>query len=211
MTQPVEGEPKHDGSLVARQEEINSILAWVKILKEKAQDWEIPVLVNLLDIGRGLVIEKAVRIERDGRETQENWLFVQQVAQPQMIKQTLSEELVQTFKDLALKIGVLEDTVCDVAIKTKVLLDNFKNDQPLFLPLGSGLEGLRLVPLYLLNLTTTQAQRIGYRLEYYSFSDQARDGQLRSLLVHSDLKEISLAVLFPQLLVFTSHVASKTP
>lgn len=189
--------------------EVESILAWAGAIEEKAKDWQIPAVVDLLDIGKGLVIGKPVMVERDGRASRENWLFVQQVEQPQTAKQTLSEKVSQTFKDLALKIGVLEDTVFDAAIKTRVLADNFKDDQPIFLQFGARPEGLRLTGSYLADLTTNTVTKIGYRLEYYSGYDTVKGNKLWSLLIHTEPKELTFPVLFPQVLVFTSHVASK--
>lgn len=209
MVEPIERESNSDKISAAMQEEVDSILAWKKTVQDKAEDSDILLAIGLLDIGTGIITEKQIAVERDGKESREGWTVVRQMKQPQDIKETLPVGFRQTIEGLASKIEISEDTVFDATIKTRTLVDNFIGDQPIFLEFGNGPEGLRLKSSYFQDSRTKQAVKIGYILEYYSSFGTVEGEKPLSLLVHSNLEDLSFGVLFPHILVFTSHVSSK--
>lgn len=223
-----EGPPKENswvGDFLARRQKERDLIAVLENqFLEIPLDERITGTFTLLDIGQAEIFERKVLVERNDRINKkgEAWAFINPIKQPknlQLILDSLPEtqlaiDVLAREIESATEIKVDPRFVLQAAIQTKVLVDNFRMNEPArFLELEGGPEGLLLSGLLGIILvpgvTQPRLLPIGYRLEYYSVFLA-----MNEVLVHSHMRlveypQLDFANLFPAVLFFATHVKAK--
>ncbi|MDO8618943.1 MAG: hypothetical protein Q7R49_03270 [Candidatus Daviesbacteria bacterium] len=188
-------------------QELRSINNIVKSFGTQLLEEDIPLEFSLIISSGALVYERQIPVSRDGHMGREKWFF----AMPNSIAD-ISTKLTEPTKDkitnLAVKLGIEEDTIIKAAMLTKTLTESL-SDSPISVNLCDGPEALRLgkAPLPATGLLEVAGK--GSKLEYFTSDEYDNFDALRILLLHTNQGKADFKEVFPRVLLLSIHVAEK--